>query len=64
MPRQFEKPDGLDWIVDVLVISEDEIYPVTIFGAVDAIAAEREALRSFTMAPPDDLRVITVKQIT
>lgn len=43
-----EKRPGQDWLVDVLVLSENEIYPVTVFGAVDEEAARQDAVGSFS----------------
>lgn len=59
-PKKFVKRPGLDWLVEVLIIPEDEVYPVMIFGAKDRAEAERDALSSFTFRTPDELRVIKI----
>jgi len=63
MAITYEKRPGPDWVVDVLILSENEVYPTTVFGAADETAAVRDALSSFTLTPADDLRVVTVKRI-
>ena len=62
--REFEKRPGPDWVVEVMLIDEDEVYPVTIFGAKDEAEAVREALWSFHIHyKPDEMKVISVVAI-
>ena len=56
---KIEKRPGDDWVVDVLIIAENQVHPVTVFGASDAAAAERDALSSFSYER-DELRVVAV----
>lgn len=59
-----EKRPGPDWVVDVLVASENKVYPVTVFGARDEHEAVRDALAGF--APnrrPDELSVLDVERL-
>ncbi len=61
---RIEKRPGPDWVVDVLVASENEVYPVTVFGAWDEHEAVRDALSGF--APnhsPDELMVLGVTRL-
>jgi hypothetical protein len=60
MPYVFEKRSGPDWVVEVLLSDDDEIYPVSVFGAADEAAAVREALSSFTYRTTDEMTVISV----
>jgi len=57
-----EKRPGPDWVVEILVVEDDEIYPVSVFGAKDAAEAVRDALSSFALQPSssDGLRVMSV----
>jgi hypothetical protein len=59
-----EKRPGIDWVVDVLIRSENKVYPVTVFGARDEHEAARDALSGF--APnhrPDELMVLDVERL-
>ncbi|GAA0607175.1 hypothetical protein GCM10009416_50200 [Craurococcus roseus] len=58
-----EKRPGPDWVVGVLVASENKVHPVTVFGARDEHEAVRDALAGF--APnrrPDELMVLEVER--
>ncbi len=59
-----EKRPGPDWVVDVLIPSENRVYPVTVFGARDEHEAVRDALSGF--APnhrPDEMAVLGVERL-
>jgi hypothetical protein len=60
---RIEKRPGPDWVVEVLVIPDNEVYPMSIFGAPDEAAAEREALQSFSQNEPHELRVINIARL-
>ena len=58
---RIEKRPGDDWIVDVFLVSEDETYPVTVFGAADREAAVADALSTF--GDRADCRVDAVEKL-
>ncbi len=63
-PRpRLEKRPGDDWIVEILIASEGEAYPVTVFGAADRQAAIADALSGFTFNHAEDLKVLRVERL-
>jgi hypothetical protein len=54
-----EKRPGPDWVVELLLVEENEVYPVTIFGVQSADEAVADAIASFANEPLE-LRVVSV----
>jgi hypothetical protein len=58
-----EKRPGSDWIVEILLIADDELSSVTVYGAQDEAEASRDGLASFAPLRPDEMKIISVTKL-